>query len=1108
VTRSNAATYDLQRAGPEVRLASRTCTILFTDLVGSTELRARLGDDAFDVRRRAHDRMLEDAVVRSGGEVVKHAGDGVMAVFAAAADALTCGVVIQQAVDRERISADVPFVVRVGVSAGDVVEEDGDYHGTPVVEAARLCAAAQGGQILAGGIVRALAGSRGGHVFTPAGALELKGLAEPVEAFEVGWSRADAGGTVPLRLAEVAARGACVGRDAEIAALVDAWKLASTGTRRTALVAGEPGIGKTRLASELAARVVAHGGPALHGWCDEDLGVPYQPWVQALAPVVRACAPEELRELAREHAADLARLLPEVGARLEGTLPAPAADADTERARAFDAVDAFVAALATRRPVLFVLDDLHWADRGSLVLLRHLLHSDRPGALLVVGTYRDTDVDRRHPLAGVLADLRREPRVTRLALDGLDRDGLAAMLADRAGHDAPPGFVHVLHDDTDGNPFFVEEVIAHFVETGVIYQRDGVWTTDLAPEDLGIPEGVRDVVGRRLSRLSAEANEILAVAAVMGREFDAPALVAACSEDRDAVLDALDEALATNLVREVPGAGARFAFSHALVRQTLAEEVRGARRARLHWRIGEALAATREPPRSLVAFHLCEGVLAGDATRATQACVDAAEQALEAAAPDDADALARRALEVLDDAGLAEPRLRAHALVLRGEAAGAAVTDVYDARAVLTEAGELALSHGLPDLLARSAYAFTLLFTPGEHLPALDRIAAAALDVLDPQDPRRVAVLAAWSGFRFTAGDYDEGRRLTEEAVALAERSGDARARAIAHTARATVLQGSTDFDAFARAVATAEAADDEAGGTQSMLLVSAFRAVLLASRGDRGGFEELRRDVGRLAAQRRALRLELLALVWDGGLAVNDGRLDDAEAAVDELFTRVPRGSVFETWASALRIAIAELRDREDEWFELLDTSFATDEPGLRATLHAVRALYLARRGAHDDAHAELVGALGADGLVLPHDYNRPAVLAYGGEATRVLRDARIAAGLVAALDPYAGRFLIGPGGFRAFDHSDSVRGGLLSVLGDHDAAVAACRAAIVPGDGFAPLIGARNRVGLAELLFVRGAPGDLDEARRAARSALAFAEQHGLVRDAQDAREALQRM
>ena len=305
----------------------------------------------------------------------------------------------------------------------------------------------------------------------------------------------------------------------------------------------------------------------------------------------------------------------------------------------------------------------------------------------------------------------------RLALGGLDEAGLGAMLADRAGHDAPPEFVRVLLDETEGNPFFVEEVVAHFVETGVIYQRDGVWMSDLAAEELGLPEGVRDVVGRRLSRLSQSANDLLTVAAVVGRDFDLASVIAAGGFDRDDALDGLDAAIGSGLVTEVTNSAGHFSFSHALVRQTLLEEVSGARRARLHWRVGEALAAARVASCSAIAFHLCEGVLAGDVARAAEAAIAAAEDAVAVAAPDEARSLAERAIGVLDDANADEPELRCRALLVTGETAAAMQLDFAAARARVVEAADIARRNRWPELATRAAIVYSFLFTPARVRP-------------------------------------------------------------------------------------------------------------------------------------------------------------------------------------------------------------------------------------------------------------------------------------------------------------------------------------------------------------------------------------------------------
>jgi len=285
-----------------------TAIVLFTDLVGSTEQRSRLGEDAAEQLRRDHDRLITSAVEANRGRLVKNLGDGVMATFTGASDAIAAAVAIQQALDRHNRSdaSNVPLEVRIGVSAGDVAFEAEDCFGTPVIEAARLCAAAGGGRILVTEIVRALAGTAGGHQFAAVGALELKGLPAPVPACEATWEPL-AGPVLPMPSLLTRAGRIFVGRDEESERLLGLWKEATAGERRLALLAGEPGIGKTRLAVELAGQVREAGGVVLAGRCDEDLGVPYQPFVEALRHYV-TCAAD--RRLGR-YAGDLARLLPE-----------------------------------------------------------------------------------------------------------------------------------------------------------------------------------------------------------------------------------------------------------------------------------------------------------------------------------------------------------------------------------------------------------------------------------------------------------------------------------------------------------------------------------------------------------------------------------------------------------------------------------------------------------------------------------------------------------------------------------------------------------------------------------------------------------------------------
>ena len=402
-------------------------SFLFTDLVGSTEILQQLGDDAADELRRIHFRTLRQVLARHGGQEVKSLGDGLMAAFSSPLAAVRCAVGIQKMVVEQAGGRANPMAVRVGLHAGEPISDEDDYFGTPVVIAQRLCSRARGGQILTSALLHGLVGNRGGFSFKLLGGLELKGLSEPVAACEVSWTtRPEVAVPLPLPL-ERDNTLALVGRDQELTRLEAAWEAARAGRRRFVLLAGEPGIGKTRLAAEIARIAHGAGGIVLFGRSDEAMGVPYQPVVEALGFYLsRARSP-----LFGRLAGELTRLSPEIAER-EANLPEPLySDPETERYRLFDAVAAWLGAVSAESPALLVVDDLHWATRPTLALLTHLARSGEPLRLLVVATYRDTALDVTVDLSDALADLLRQPGVDRLRLTGLDEDGVAAFMAAR-----------------------------------------------------------------------------------------------------------------------------------------------------------------------------------------------------------------------------------------------------------------------------------------------------------------------------------------------------------------------------------------------------------------------------------------------------------------------------------------------------------------------------------------------------------------------------------------------------------------------------------------------------------------------------------------------------
>ena len=460
-------------------------------------------------------------------------------------------------------------------------------------------------------------------------------------------------------------RSAFVGREPELGVLREAWRQARSGERRLVVVAGEPGIGKSRLTREFA--LEAHdAGTVVHAGCQEEALLSYQPFVEALRPYVRTSGREWAHLTLGPGSEELARLIPELGSAGVSEPALASADPETRRYMLFDAVSLLLADAAAAAPVLLVLDDLHWADRATLHLLRHLARAPHEAALLVVGTYRPADVGRKHPLAALLADLRRDRLFERISLDGLDAQHVAELIASHAGHAAPAGVVGAVHEQTDGNPFFVEEVMRDLIETGALFERGGRWASALTADEIGVPEGVKDVLGSRLARLSDGCRSVLSQAAVLGRKFSFEVLAAMAGSREEEVIAGLEEAEAAQLIVEEDG-GSSHAFTHALVRETIYGELSAPRRQRLHGRAAQAIEDVEgDAAVAALALHHRLAGSSGDESKAIEYSLRAGNEARELSAWDEAAVHWDGALAMMERAGRLEQE-RGRLLVALGE---------------------------------------------------------------------------------------------------------------------------------------------------------------------------------------------------------------------------------------------------------------------------------------------------------------------------------------------------------------------------------------------------------------------------------------------------------
>ena len=748
---------------------------MFTDLVGSTALSVSLDPDTADRLLDEVYSMLRREVIAHGGSVLKHLGDGLMAVFSSPSNSIACSEAMQRTVELHNRRASTELSLRVGVSMGEVAEEAGNYYGDVIVEAARLCATAEGGQVLLHEIVGMAARRRATQQLEPVGELDLKGLPDPVPTVELVWAAAGAevSGRARFPLPDGCAtrpKVGFVGRHGEQAQLGKMFGNCEVLNQlQMAVIAGEPGVGKTTLATECARDAHDRGAIVLFGHCDEEIGTPYQMWSEIVEHLI-VHAPSVLDGLGRR-TESLALLGPRVAA-LVGQ-PEPASiDADTARAMLFDAVQAVIVAASQLAPVVIVVDDLHWADNSAIQLLRHLVFEPRNLRLLMLGTYRESDVQKDGPLARWLADVNRVAHVTRLTLDGFDNDQLLEYMELAAGVSmGEEGKVlrDALASETGGNPFFVGALLEHLRETGGVYQVTE-WRTSADLQERGMPISVREVVERRVAHLGDAVAQVLVTAAVVGQDFDFPVVASASELSEDAVLIALDAACEATLVSNV--SPDRYSFVHAIIQHSLYNSVSATRTARLHRKVGEAIEALPGTERrvSELAYHF--GRLGSDAGKGMKYARLAGDQAMAQFAAPEALEWFEQALELAEQTG-ADDDSRARILTGLGNARRYAGDPLY--RQTLLDAGGLARRSGNTEILADAVLSNTRgIFSASgvSDSERIDLLESACEAVTDETPLTRARVLALLASETMFSEDLNRRQSWVDEAIDLARRSG------------------------------------------------------------------------------------------------------------------------------------------------------------------------------------------------------------------------------------------------------------------------------------------------------------------------------------------------
>ena len=884
-----------------------------------------------------------------------------------------------------------------------------------------------------------------------------------------------------------------VGRQRELGALADGLEAALAGSGRLFLLAGEPGIGKSRLADELGSLARERSVRVLWGRCWEAGGAPaYWPWVQSIRALIRSGDPEALRRHLAAGAGDVAQIVPEVRDLVPGVEEPPELDPASSRFRLFDAVARFLMAAAEPDGLVLVLDDLHAADAPSLLLLRFLAGEIGESRLLVLGCYRDADLQRQGPLSAAVVQLGRTSVTRRLDLRGLEEGDVAEFIRRTTGSDPPDRLVAGVHEETEGNPLFLVEMVR-------LLEHEGGMGAHQAAGRRILPEGIREVIGRRLAHLPDQTAEVLGLAAVLGREFDVETLSVLAGSPTSKVVSVLEDALAVRIVTDVPGATGRLRFGHALIRDTLYDELPPARRLALHGLAGEALervhASDLGPHLAEVAHHFVQAAPAGEGDRAVEYARRAGERAASLLAYEEAGRLYRLALQARGP-GWDDARSRCDLLLALGDAEMKA-GDASASKTAFLEAGRLARASGLPEHLARAALGYGGRFVWLRAGPDRDvvRLLEEALAALPEDDSElRVRLLARLAGALRDQPSRELRDELSRQAVDMARRLGAPSAEAYALAGRYACIWGPDNTEELLGIAERTVLLAEQIGEPERALEGHLVRHTSLMILGDIPAATRALEEAGRLADELRQVLQRWYVACYRAILGLFEGRYADAEARIEEVLALGERAQDLDPQV-AYRLQLFALRKEQgrlEEMGEVIRRS--VDEYPWYPLFRCALAHLYAEAGREHQARRAFEELAADRFAAIPRDNQWLLAMSFLPEVARVFGDAERAAILHDLLLPYAELNVM----FAPELVTGSMAGAVgvaAETAGRWDAAVSAFETAITRNShmGALPAM-ARVQHDYARALLGRGGRAGRDRAADLVRSALATAEELGM--------------